>query len=487
MDVQPNDLDQRISLLRRALGESAENRNYIVEIPGAGYKFVAEVETVRPRNWSQPRAGDKIRVSAVDEAGNPIDYECTLVPSPDDYNKLLAVHADGLIDGVYMGDGNGNFFIQLPAWATACDTDYAEYYDFKTKRVVGGTSGPDPFVAQDDIIIVNPFVEDDGTSVGPPETTTGVGIRRLLGDVKEKEDVVEGLEKWTESLPFPMASILRAWQATTADDFRVKHEHLLHFFEASAEFLGIILLSGFRSREEIFRSTVEDLSKVLQNQKLGFKRATFGTWKLVIEYLGKRIRERMSKAQERQICIDMFADPDGQLPEMLGRIELAQVISRAIEMRNDASHGGVLGQQEAQALNEQLVKLVHNFREAIGDVWLGLQLIQPLKNCRHGDLYENEVALLVGSNSEFLQDMRWMPDALDAERLYIVRKEAQNALKLLPLLQLGPSPSSRRNACYFFNRIEKAGLRYVSYHFVEQPSRHWSLDAVTEIGQLLEI
>jgi hypothetical protein len=80
-----------------------------------------------------------------------------------------------------------------------------------------------------------------------------------------------------------------------------------------------------------------------------------------------------------------------------------------------------------------------------------------------------------------------MTGGLAVKRLYIHEKERRSALKLLPLLKLGPSASSARSAGKFFKRVHNNVLRYVSYHFADAPSRRWSLDAVTEIGQLLEV
>ena len=313
----------------------------------------------------------------------------------------------------------------------------------------------------------------------------GALATRLSGDLKEH--VAERLDQWFETLPFPLASILRAWQATPNDDFKTKYEHLLHFFEASAEFLGIILLSAFSSREQIFASLREGLSEALKKQNLSFKRATFGTWKVVNEYLGKQVRQRMSREDERTICMDMFADPSARLPEMLSRTEIVEIISSANNLRNTASHGGVVGQHEAQGRNEQLLALVQKFRDATGDAWRGLQLIRAL-HCRpRRGLFENEVSLLTGSNSEFVKETRSMPVWLDVERLYIIQTDARVALQLLPLVQLGPSPTSARNACYFFNRIERDALRYVSYHFIDQPERKWPIVDAGEAGPLLEI
>lgn len=44
--VAENNLNQKISILRRALGEGPRHHQYIVTIPGQGYRFVAEVREV---------------------------------------------------------------------------------------------------------------------------------------------------------------------------------------------------------------------------------------------------------------------------------------------------------------------------------------------------------------------------------------------------------------------------------------------------------
>jgi hypothetical protein len=309
---------------------------------------------------------------------------------------------------------------------------------------------------------------------------------RLSGELKQR--TVERLDQWFETLPFPMASILRAWQATPSDDFKTKYEHLLHFFEASAEFVGIILLSAFSSREQVFQAIKKDLAGALKKQNLSFRKATFGTWKLVIEYLGKQVRQLMSgDKDQRAICADMFADQSIQLPEVLSCKELAEIVSVTNKLRNDwAGHGGVVGQEEANLRNERILSEVQNFREATCALWSDVQLVHSL-HCRpRRGSFENEVAVLMGSNSEFLKETIAMPTWLDVERLYLVRKDGGQALQLLPLVQVGPSPLSAKNACYFFNRIERDGLRYVSYHFIDQPERKCSIEDAREVISLLQ-
>jgi DNA-binding winged helix-turn-helix (wHTH) protein len=50
--VEESNLSQNIFLLRKALGDTAENRQYIVTLPGRGYRFAATVRTVTEQGES---------------------------------------------------------------------------------------------------------------------------------------------------------------------------------------------------------------------------------------------------------------------------------------------------------------------------------------------------------------------------------------------------------------------------------------------------
>jgi hypothetical protein len=309
---------------------------------------------------------------------------------------------------------------------------------------------------------------------------------RLSGQLKGQTE--QSLEHWFESLPFPMASILRAWLATPSDNFKARYDHLLDFFEAAAEFAAIILLSAFRLREQVFEEIKTDLHAALEKQHLSLKRATFGTWKLVMEHLGKRVRQWLAgNENERATCAAMFSDPSMQLPEVLGNKDLTAVVSRTNKLRNDwKGHGGFVGEQEARARNELLLGEVEKVRNIMGDLWSNIQLVRST-NCRpHPTFFENEVAVLMGSNSEFVRETRRIPQYLYVERLYLVHKRAGHALQLLPLVQVGPSPQSAKNACYFYSRVEKDELRYISYHFEDKNVVKWPAGDFGEVLSLLD-
>ena len=51
-------------------------------------------------------------------------------------------------------------------------------------------------------------------------------------------------------------------------------------------------------------------------------------------------------------------------------------------------------------------------------------------------------------------------------RLHLKSHDENRALKLLPLVKVMPSPKTEENACYFYNRRQADGIRFLSYYFV---------------------
>ena len=113
--------------------------------------------------------------------------------------------------------------------------------------------------------------------------------------------------------------------------------------------------------------------------------------------------------------------------------------------------------------NTNMYAEVQRFREVMADVWSDVQLIHAVSCQPRGGVFENKIAILTGSNSEFLTETRPLSMWLDVEQLYLSRKHDEKALRLLPLVKVVPSPRSAMNACYFFNRLENNGIRFVSY------------------------
>jgi hypothetical protein len=214
----------------------------------------------------------------------------------------------------------------------------------------------------------------------------------------------------------------------------------------------------------------------------------------VIEYLAKQIRELLSEnaknpqdaKSDRAACAEIFCDPSLALPEALSRKELAAIMSTTNKMRNDWSgHTGVVGDDEAKLRNELLLAELQKLREAIADTWIDARLVRALVCFPRRGIFEHEVAILMGSNSEFLKESRATATFMDVEHIYISNKESGRALKLLPLIRVGPSPPSTKNACYFFSRLESGGARFVSYHFADKPELTDQFDDAAETIEFL--
>ena len=101
------------------------------------------------------------------------------------------------------------------------------------------------------------------------------------------------------------------------------------------------------------------------------------------------------------------------------------------------------------------------------------------------DQFENEVSILMGSNNDFISENRTMNVCMDVERLYLSRKDSGRALKLLPLIQVGPSQQSVKNTCYFFNKVVPEGVRFVCYHHGDQSERKEAFNDAAEAIKFL--
>ena len=72
--VEENNLNQNISTLRRVLGESRGENRYIATVPGRGYRFISEVQTLSRRSMGPPEHV-RIGVLPFENIGAGLDRE----------------------------------------------------------------------------------------------------------------------------------------------------------------------------------------------------------------------------------------------------------------------------------------------------------------------------------------------------------------------------------------------------------------------------
>jgi len=303
------------------------------------------------------------------------------------------------------------------------------------------------------------------------ETALWTDTRKIHQLARQIEAVnhEDRFEDWIESLPFPLATILWRYRAASGS-LREKYETLIHFFEALAEFIATVHLSAFSSDTEIWSQHKQGLQSALHRKNLSLERGTFGAWRCVSEYLGPRLRRMMNTSPD--VCTALYRTHNLQTLSMLASSKLLGVLQQANSIRNDwVGHVGVVSEQKAKAVHDELFSLAQQCRGILGRSWLDYELIQPAESRFRDGLFHYTVRRLQGTRSApFETAERESIEGMHDGALYLFDPSSDRGLRLLPFVRVMPSPQTEANACYFFNRLEKNGdCRYVSYHFENDP------------------
>ena len=270
----------------------------------------------------------------------------------------------------------------------------------------------------------------------------------------------DSLDTWLPRLPFPLASILWNYEATS--DLRRKIDILFAFFEATAEFLTTILLSGLRSNPTIYQQLkVGPLSDL---EGAHWRRATLGSWVVAGSNLAKTIRTMLS--DERAVCLDLFRCSGNWLDAMAGK-DLVAVLQRVVDRRNEwMGHGGIESDREAtqrlSSLQAELTSVFTPLTLAFED----LTLIRPKGLQYDGQTYEVVAEELTGMAVPFRETVWQTVVPLKSGALFLLERDGHDGLELLPFVRMHAGTPAD-TACYFYSRLGKDGARFVSYHQAE--------------------
>jgi eukaryotic-like serine/threonine-protein kinase len=152
--VEEGNLNRNISTLRKALGESPNEHQYIVTIPGRGYRFVADVEELSDDQW-QPGNYQTQRAGTLEPATLPNDPASRLasvraisIPSP----SIVRAQAPQRIWGVRSA--------RLGILAAAMVGLVLVGAGIYRLRV-----GPKPVLTETDLVLISDFSNSTGDSV----------------------------------------------------------------------------------------------------------------------------------------------------------------------------------------------------------------------------------------------------------------------------------------------------------------------------------
>ena len=292
-------------------------------------------------------------------------------------------------------------------------------------------------------------------------------LKQVLRDIA-RVNREERFSDWLDTLPFPLASILWTY-STVGDDHDARYRLLLYFFEALAEFLATVLLSGFVNNPAVFQRKLPQLQSVLTKSKTPIDRSTFGTWVRIAENLAKEGRVMLNGTEEsRNNCQAMFRTADQELLAMLFSSEIISLLQQTNDHRNEwVGHGGMVTDRISSERHTILANNLSKLRSIFSTNWQNYALIQAGSNRFISGIYHYHVKRIMGCRTPFEGEEIRTDAPMDYDQLYLLAKGERIPLKLLPLVKVMPSPKTEQSVCYFYNRIHPDGIQFISYYFAE--------------------
>lgn len=307
-------------------------------------------------------------------------------------------------------------------------------------------------------------------------------IRREIKRFDRQTD--ELFKDWINSLPFPLASILWRYMGEAEPDKKV--DLLLHFFEAFAQFNVTYLTSAYYQDENIFNANKGKWFDP-DSDFCHDKRATFGNWVIIGEMISKFTRSQISGKETRANVLDLFHTEKLKFIEVLVSKDIYKILHNAKNYRNEwIGHSGIRSANEERMRLALLEAELNSFRDIIKDYFDDFILLQPKTSEFNKGIFNNLVKNLMGSNSSFHESIIETKLPLDIDELYYLDKSDKYPLKLIRFFRMFPTPESEMNACYFYNRFEKQGVRWVSYYFDKQSEQRIEDEGLSEFFVQLE-
>lgn len=301
-------------------------------------------------------------------------------------------------------------------------------------------------------------------------------IRELEKRLWQRPSAIKALEKqvaainredryedWVETLPFPLASIL--WSChTQTGSLKEKYDRKLHFFEALAEFIGVIHMSAYSSNDGLWADAQERLNDALKQGSVSLEMATFGTWAIISAFFGKKSRGLLGS--DAELVFELYKTNNREVLEILFSKKLVTILQETNKIRNDYSgHVGAVSEREAGEVNDLLQRKIQEVRAIFGIAWEEYRLILPGEMLYRAPGFATKVKLITGTRTPFQSDALVTTEPMQTGSLHLISPDQPRGLKLLPFVKVLEAPKSENTACYFYNRRDARGVRFLSYYF----------------------
>lgn len=274
-------------------------------------------------------------------------------------------------------------------------------------------------------------------------------------------------EDWVETLPFPLASILRAYYTIDESD-KDKYQRLLHFFEAVAAFCATIHLSACRPRPELWESSRAQAIQVMEKEHLSARRPTFGLWNVLLDAFAPPVRRLVNgREEERALVQSLYCLPVLDPLIALCSSKLLSILQRANVYRiRWTGHGGGVSQAEARERHAQVSELLSEFRRLINTQFWHYELVEPMGlDVLPDRTLRYRMRRVMGSNPLLVPFTADLTDLVVSHQLCFLSPGYHRAMSLIQIFKVRDAPQP---ASYFFNRLEGESPFFVTYGLAEE-------------------
>jgi hypothetical protein len=124
----------------------------------------------------------------------------------------------------------------------------------------------------------------------------------------------------------------------------------------------------------------------------------------------------------------------------------------------------------AERLHSQLERKLLDFRRICGTMFRDYTLVRPGKaEIGLGPSFRYSADRVMGSDPVFGRfDLETM-EAVSSDGLFLWDEQYGRPLEMAPLVKLVTSADTGSDVCYFYNRRDDDGVRFVSYHCAAVP------------------
>ncbi|WP_169805185.1 N-6 DNA methylase [Nocardiopsis trehalosi] len=311
----------------------------------------------------------------------------------------------------------------------------------------------------------------------------GASHRELWNEPKKRSDIYReasglvpsaDLAQWAINLPFPMASALWTYESKGDINLHARSAQMFHFWEATIQFHATVSVSALLQDRSRIEQELPELAKQFSSVGLKPEHAGLGVWNIILQRLNKRYCTALTgtDTDEQARARAAFADAPPDFLDTLLSADLTKLFGEVNQQRNVWK--GHSGTTTDASLKEQLVILtghVHTLRSLIGAGWHDFALVRAGAARIRNRVFHHEVELAMGPNTPFRQEQIPINMAMEESGLYLLSREAGRALPLAPLIVMHPAAFGSYSGCYYYNRLQSGGVRFVAYHEAAEPER----------------